>query len=308
LDEESTVGAVVAGFQRSLPEAKIYVFDNGSTDRTASIARTAGAEVVHSPRRGKGHVVRHMATVVEADAYVLVDGDDTYPADAAHDLLAPLRSGKADMVVATRLGRPAEGAFRLFHSIGNRVIARLIALLSGVPLTDVLSGYRVLSRELVRLLRLRSGGFEIEAEMTLQALAKGFAIVEMPVDYARRPPGSHSKLSTWRDGYLILRSIVLIFKDYKPLFFFSGVAALLALASATAGLAPIVDFYRTGLVLHVPRAILAAGLGTLATISLAVGLILDTIATYHAESISLWREHLRDDSRSGPGKTEAPMP
>jgi glycosyltransferase involved in cell wall biosynthesis len=294
LDEASTIGGVVSDFARALPDASIYVFDNDSTDSTADAARRAGAIVIRSHRRGKGLVVRHMRDVVDADVYVLVDGDGTYPAHEAPGLIERLERDQLDMVVATRLNDHAPGSFRLFHKLGNRVISGLISLLFSARVTDVLSGYRALDRDLVRLVHLGSRGFEVETELTLQALAKGFRIGETPVAYGRRPAGSRSKLNTWSDGFLIVRSIVLILKDYKPLLFFGSLALLFALASLASGSAPIIDFYRTGLVLHIPRAILAAGLGTLAAVSLAIGLILDTIAKYHRETVELWRRLPRE--------------
>jgi hypothetical protein len=242
-------------------------------------------------------VIRHAARVVDADVIVLVDGDDTYSAAAAPELVKRLREEGADMLVATRLDEHAGGAFRPFHELGNRWIAGVISALFGQRVRDVLSGYRVVSRRFLRLATLRSEGFEVETELTLQALAKGFRVVEVPAPYAARPPGSASKLDTWSDGLLILRCILLLFKDYKPLPFFGGVAALLALASLAAGTPPILDYARTGYVYHVPLAILAAGLGVLATLCLAVGLLLDTIARYHREMVELWKRAFEDDER-----------
>src|SRR5436190_3665616 len=188
-DEEVTIAKVVADFHRVLPDAAIHVFDNRSTDRTAERARGAGAIVVASPRLGKGHVVRHMFQSVDADAYLMVDGDDTYAAADAPRLLASLRPGDVDMVVGAR-SLPSAGAFRLFHRFGNRLVTGLIAELFRVPATDVMSGYRAFSREFVRSVPLLSGGFEIETEMTLQAAAKGYVFREVPVGYGRRPAGS----------------------------------------------------------------------------------------------------------------------
>ena len=293
LNEETTVAQVVTDFARELPDAQIYVFDNGSTDRTAEVARQAGATVVFSPRRGKGNVIRHMANAVNADVYMLVDGDSTYPAAAAGELLRQFHAHGVDMLVATRLESHDGEAFRLFHKLGNRLIARIISALFSTSVSDVLSGYRVLSADFVRVLHVRSEKFEIEAELTLQALAKGFTIREVPVAYGSRPAGSRSKLNTWSDGFLILKCIALLFKDYKPFVFFTWVAALLALASLASGSAPVIDFYRYGLVLHIPRAILAAGLGTLATICFGVGLLLDSIARYHLETVELLKRSLR---------------
>lgn len=293
-NEEVTVGAVVRDFARALPGARIVVFDNRSTDATAERARAAGAEVVWSPRKGKGNVVRHMSNVIDADVYVMADGDGTYDAAAAPGLIERFLAADADMLVATRLAEHEAGAFRVFHRFGNRLVSRLVSTLFQADVTDILSGYRVLSRDLVKLVRIRAEGFEVETEMTLQALAKRFTVIEAPVPYGERPAGSISKLDTWGDGYVILKCLFLLFKDYKPLLFFAAVAGVLALASIVAGSGPVIEFYRTGLVNQVPRAILAAGLGILATIALAVGLILDTVSKYHDEQIELWRQQIRD--------------
>ena len=292
-DEATTIRKVVEDFRKALPEAEIFVFDNNSRDGSGEIARAAGARVVLSPLQGKGHVVRHMADVVDADVYLLVDGDDTYPAEAAPELVRRLREGDLDMLVGARLEGYESGAFRPFHQAGNRLISWLIRVLFRARLGDVLSGYRALSRTFVDLVRLSRSGFEVETEMTLQALAKRLRVAETPVRYGRRPEGSESKLDTWSDGFLIARSILMLFKDYKPLFFFTALSLLLALAALASGSAPVLDFVHTGLVLHVPRAILAAALGTLSIIFLTAGLILDTIAKYHEETIGLWRRAFR---------------
>lgn len=293
-NEEVTVAGVVRDFQRSLPGARIVVFDNASSDRTAELAKAAGAEVVWSGRRGKGNVLRHMSNVIDADLYILVDGDGTYDASAAPDLIRQLQAADADMLVATRLADHADGSFRVFHRVGNHLVSQLVSTLFRTPVTDILSGYRVLSRDLVKLVRLRAGGFEVETELTLQALTKRFHIIEAPVPYGRRPEGSHSKLDTFGDGFMILKLLFMLFKDYRPLVFFGVIAAVFALASLLAGSGPVLEFLRTGLVFQIPRAILAAGLGILATIALAVGLILDTVSKYHAENIEHWRQQIRD--------------
>jgi glycosyltransferase involved in cell wall biosynthesis len=291
-DEALTIGKVVADFARELPAARILVFDNASTDGSGEIARGAGAEVIVSPLRGKGNLLRQVWQVVDADVYVLVDGDDTYPASAVQELILRFERDRLDLLIAARLERSERGAFRPFHRLGNATISRLTSLLFRTRLTDVLSGYRILSRALVDVVQLRTAGFEVETEMTLQALSKRLAVGEMPVDYGPRPAGSFSKLSTWSDGFLILRCIFLLFRDYKPLVFFSGLAALLALASLVSGIAPVRDFVDTGYVLHVPRAILAAGLGVLAVVCLTAGLILGTISRLHEETTELWKRHL----------------
>lgn len=293
-NEELTVGGVVQDFSRALPGARICVFDNASTDQTAARARDAGAEVIYSPRKGKGNVVRHMGDVIDADIYVMADGDGTYDASAAPALIRRFSESGADMLVATRLEQHSPGSFRVFHRFGNRLVSRLVSTLFSASVTDILSGYRVMSRALVKLVRLRAGGFEVETELTLQALAKRFTVIEVAVPYRERPKGSHSKLDTWGDGYVILKCLFLLFKDYKPLVFFSAVAGVLALLSLVAGSGPVIEFYRTGLVYQIPRAILAAALGILATIAFAVGLILDTVSKYHDEQIDLWRQQIRD--------------
>jgi glycosyltransferase involved in cell wall biosynthesis len=300
-NEEITVGKVVADFRRALPGAAVYVFDNNSKDRTAELARAAGAIVVPSPRQGKGHVVRHMFAAIEADAYLMVDGDDTYPAAAAPQLLEVFSRGGIDMIVGARIERSATGAFRRFHRFGNHLVARLIAWLFRVPATDVMSGYRVFSRAFVKAVPLLSEGFEIETEMTLQASAKGYVFREVPIDYGVRPEGSVSKLSTYSDGFLVLRTILLIFKDYKPLIFFTALAALCAALSILCGWGPVQDYITTGFVPRFPRAILAAALGILSGISLGVGLILDTLAKFQRENFELWHRHFsrRDDEASG---------
>ncbi len=292
LNEEVTIGKVVRDFALALPGAVIYVFDNASSDRTVEVARNAGARVIHSPQRGKGNVIRHMKRAVDADIFVLVDGDGTYPASAAPELIDRFRKERLDMLVATRLEQHHAGAFRLFHRFGNRFISWLVSVLFSVRVGDVLSGYRILSRQFFRMVPLQARGFEIETELTLQAAGKSFGIREVPVEYGARPENSHSKLNTVGDGFIILRCLVLIFKDYKPLLFFSVIAGILALASLAAGIGPVLEFYETGIVLRVPRAILAAGLGILATLSFSVGLILDTVAKYHNETMELWRQHL----------------
>ncbi|MFO0704786.1 MAG: glycosyltransferase family 2 protein [Candidatus Andersenbacteria bacterium] len=292
-NEHLTIAKVVEDFTRHLPTAQIYVFDNNSRDGSADKARQAGATVIASRRQGKGYVVRHMFAAVDADLYVMVDGDDTYPAEEAGRLIHLAELTGADMVVATRLQDFSEQSFRLFHNFGNRLVASLISRLFKVRVTDVLSGYRVFSREFVKTVPLTSAGFEIETEMTLQAASKNFLIVEQQVAYRARPTGSTSKLNTYRDGAIILRALFSICKHYRPLLFFSGLSGVIALGALAAGLVPIADYIETKYVSHVPLAILAVGLSILASLALAIGLILDSAVKYHNESFELWKRTLK---------------
>ena len=291
-NEEVTIQSVVKDFRNVFPDADIYVFDNNSRDATARIAKDAGAIVVPSRRQGKGNVVRHMFRDVDADFYIMADGDATYPAEAAPELLKTLQQNNSDMVVGMRLQHFTGKSFRKFHRLGNRLITGTIRILFNVKIEDVLSGYRVFSKGFVKAIPMRSEGFEIETELTLQAVAKGFRIQEVPINYGERPEGSFSKLSTYSDGWVILRSIFFILKDYKPFFFFGSLAVFLACCSLLSGYAPILDFVTTGLVPHLPRAVLAAALAIMSFVSFAVGLILETVNRYHNENFLLFRKLL----------------
>lgn len=275
LDEALTVAKVVEDFRRALPDAAIYVYDNGSSDGTADAARAAGASLGWEKRRGKGYVVATMFDEVDADLYVLVDGDDTYPAEEVHALLAPALAGKADMVVGNRLRRFAEGSFRPAHQFGNRLVVGAINLAFGSALEDVMSGYRVLRREVVERVPVVSRGFEIETELTLQTLRRDFVITEVPVPYRGRPEGSHSKLNTLRDGARVLVKIVDVLKAYRPLLFFSLVGLALTLAAAALGAAPLADVLATGHSARVLPALLAASVQIIAVVLVVCGLVLD---------------------------------
>lgn len=292
-NEEQTIAKVVSDFRAAMPDANILVFDNNSTDATAALAEQSGARVVRAPNQGKGNVVRQMFEEVDAEIYVMVDGDDTYPAAAARDLLAAFRKGGVDMIVGARQPVAKELAFRRFHQFGNRLVASLISRLFSVRVTDVMSGYRVFSKEFVKSVPLKSRGFEIETEMTLQAATKDFTIQEIPIAYGHRPAGSFSKLNTYADGFLVLKLIFLIFKDYKPLFFFTSLSAVLLLLTLLAGLPPVLEYFRTGYVYRLPLAVLATGTGILAVLSLGIGLVLDTLSKYHNENFQLLRRLLK---------------
>ena len=276
-NEEEAVGQVVRDFRAALPEADIFVYDNNSTDRTVERARAAGAIVRAEPLRGKGNVVRRMFADIEADAYVMTDGDATYHAPSAPDMIALLVDGNLDMVVGSRLHSQEAGAFRAGHHFGNRLLTGFVVWLFGDRFGDMLSGYRVFSRRFVKSFPAISGGFEIETELAVHALALKLPVAEVETPYGARPEGSVSKLNTYRDGLRILLTIILLFKEEKPLLFFSLVFGLLA-ALALGLAAPIfVTFVETGLVPRVPTAVLAASIMLLGFLSLASGFILDNV-------------------------------
>jgi glycosyltransferase involved in cell wall biosynthesis len=288
-NEAQTVGRVVRDFRRILPEAAVYVYDNNSTDETAAEARDAGAVVRTEPRQGKGNVVRAMFRDVSADIYVLVDGDATYPAESVGDLIAPILDQRADIVVGDRISSAAYDRqnTRPFHSAGNRLIRWIINRLYGAALNDILSGYRCFNRYFVKNFPVISSGFEIESEMTLHALDKKFRLVEIATRYHNRPEGSFSKLNTYRDGIRIIRTIALIFKNYKPLVFFTWCAVLCAAAGLLVGIFPIIEYLRYAYVYKVPSAILAAALEIQAMLFLTCGITLDTIVRQHREDYEL---------------------
>jgi glycosyltransferase involved in cell wall biosynthesis len=277
-NEERTVGGVVKEFQSQLPSASIYVFDNNSSDQTVERAREAGAAVFHENRQGKGFVVQSMFRQVEADVYIMVDGDGTYPATAVHDLLSPILNREADMVVGSRLHPESRSEFKQLNALGNRLVLSLLNTIFGVKLTDILSGYRSFNRNFVKSLPLFGGGFEIETELTIKAIERGFRIVEIPINLTHRPSGSHSKIKFFRDGTIILNTLLALFRDYKPLTFF-GSAGLLFLAVALApGLIVLLDVVRNSRLKTLPLAVLAVVLAGCGMLSITVGLILHSIA------------------------------
>ena len=275
-NEEVAIPKVVADFREALPAAEIYVFDNNSTDRTAEVAAEAGAMVGFEPFPGKGNVMRRMFSDVDADVYVLVDGDDTYDAPAAPKLVSMLLEQQLDMVNGARVTEVQE-AYRFGHRFGNRMLTGLVMAIFGRQFTDMLSGYRVFSRRFVKSFPAISSGFEIETELTVHALELRMKTAEVLTRYKERPEGSVSKLSTIRDGFRILRTIGILIKEERPLAFFSVVFGLLAALSVILA-APVIDEYlRTGLVPRIPTAILSAALMLLAFLSLSCGLVLDTV-------------------------------
>jgi glycosyltransferase involved in cell wall biosynthesis len=278
-NEEATVGKVVDDFRAQLPEAAIYVFDNCCTDHTAAIAAEHGAVVLSEPRQGKGFVVESMLDRVEADYYVMVDGDDTYPAERVRDLLAPVAAGAADMAVGARLAEHDERSFPRLHVAGNNLVRGLINRIFGAKLTDIMSGYRAFNRRVVRRVPVVSSGFEVETELTIQMLYYRLKVVEVQVPYRGRPEGSSSKLRTFRDGLRVLWKVFSLFRAFKPLTFFGGVGILLFALGILAGIPPVADYIcdPQHYVRHVPLAILAMGLVLLSAGSVFLGLLLHAI-------------------------------
>jgi glycosyltransferase involved in cell wall biosynthesis len=275
-NEEAAISRVVRDFRTALPSAEIYVYDNASSDGTAEHAREAGAVVRQETRRGKGNVVRRMFADVEADIYVLVDGDDTYDAAAAPMLVRTLVDGGYDIVSGRRVA-VGEHAYRAGHVLGNRIFTGLTALMFDIHVSDLLTGYRVMSRRFVKSFPFTAEGFGIETELTVHAVRLLMPMVEIETAYKERPAGSVSKLHTWSDGFRILFTIVALVREERPLIFFTGLFVLLALASLIIGTPVVVEYFRTGLVPRLPSAVLATALMLLGFLSLASGLILDTV-------------------------------
>jgi len=282
-NEEATIGQVVADFRAALPAAVIYVYDNNSTDRTADVACATGAVVRHESLQGKGNVVRRMFADVEADIYVLVDGDGTYDAASAPGLVKLLVSTGLDMVKGARCPTARE-AYRPGHRLGNRLLTGVVVRTFGCVFHDLLSGYHVLSRRFVKSFPAMAHGFEIETELAVHAVEIRAAVAEVDTPYYARPEGSHSKLSTVRDGMRILKTIVYLVKEERPLLFFSTAAASVTLVSLGLGVPVILEYFRTGLVPRFPTAILAAALGVQALLFFSVGLILDSVNTARREA------------------------
>ena len=275
--EELTIGKVVQDFRRELPEATIYVYDNNCTDRTAEVARAAGAVVRREKRQGKGWVVASMFQQIDADILIMVDGDDTYDASAVHALLAPVLKGDADITVASRLHEFQDKSFRPLHLFGNRVVTGIINWIFKTSIPDVFSGYRVFTRQAVSMIPITARGFDVETELTLQALYRGLVLQEVPAPYRERPAGSFSKLNTFSDGFKVLLKLFLILKSYRPLTFFGLCSMTLFFMGLVAGIRPVYEYFAKNYVYAVPSAILAAALMLLACLMLSLGLILNSV-------------------------------
>lgn len=288
-DEEAAIGEVVRAFAAALPGATVYVYDNNSTDRTVEVAQAAGAVVRREPRQGKGHVVQRMFADVDADVYVMVDGDGTYDASAAPGMVDKLANEGLDMVVGARI--PEEDAdgevYRPGHDWGNRAFTRTARLLFGSEFDDLFSGYRVMSRRFVKSFPLRSAGFEIETEITVHAVEVSAACAEVPTAYGARKEASESKLRTYRDGARILRVAIGLFRDLRPLRFFGGLFVLFTLAAFVLGIPVVLEYVDTGQVPRFPTAILASALQTLAIVFLTCGILLDSVSRARREARKL---------------------
>lgn len=282
-NEEASIAKVVADFRAHLPAAAIYVYDNNSTDRTVELARAAGALVRREMHQGKGNVVRRMFSDVDADIYVLVDGDATYDAPSARTMIERLLDEQLDMVVAARVDQE-QNAYRLGHRTGNRLLTAFFASVFGAPFTDILSGYRVFSRRFVKSFPVLSRGFEIEPELAVHALELELPVAEISTPYYARPAGSVSKLHTWRDGLRILFTIAGLYRSERPLVFFCGIGVALAAVSIVLAIPIFVTYFEQGIVPRIPTAILATGLMLLAFIAVVAGLVLDTVTRGRRET------------------------
>ena len=290
-NEAATIAAVVADFQTALPGAQIFVYDNASTDETTELACAAGAVVRQEPLKGKGHVIRRALAEVEADIYLMADGDGTYEAAAAPRMVALLLRDQLDMVTGVRHHK-CKAAYRTGHQLGNRLFTEGFCRVFRMPMRDVLSGYRVFSRRFVKTFPSVSRQFEIEIELSTHAAFMRLPVGEVETSYAERAEGSQSKLKTWRDGSYILLKLIRFLSTYKPFLFFGSVSAVLVLTSLALGLPVVVEFLETGLVPRFPTAILATGIMIAAVIFFAMSLTLDVISRYHAETKRL--AYLRD--------------
>lgn len=297
-NEAATVGKVVDDFRKALPEATVYVYDNNSTDDTAARAREAGAEVRKEPRQGKGNVLRTMFREIDADCYVLTDGDDTYPAEAAPEMVRLVLEERADMVVGDRLSSTyAQENKRRFHGFGNELVRRLVNGVFHGEVSDIMTGYRAFGRGFAKTFPVLSKGFEIETEMTIHALDKNLLVRSVPVAYRDRPAGSQSKLRTIPDGIRVLWTIATLFKNYRPLFFFSLVGAVFLAGSAALAVPVLAEYARTGLVPRFPSLIVSGVFLTLAILFWITGLMLDTINQKHRQLFELHLTALMGTSR-----------
>ena len=298
-NEELTIGKVIKDFKKVLPEADIYVYDNNSKDKTSKIAKENGAIVVKETRQGKGNVVRSMFRDIDADYYIMADGDDTYPAEFAMELLKPVIDNEADMVIGDRLsnGTYESENKRPFHNFGNQLVKSLIGKLFKNEINDIMTGFRAFNRYFVKTMPILSGGFEIETEMSIHALNKRFLLKEIPIDYRDRPEGSCSKLNTYKDGFRVVKTIVSLFKNYKPFLFFSWFSLIVLILGLMVGIPVIAEFMATQYIKKVPSAVLASALCIVSILFFTCGLILDTIAKNNALNYELYLNKYKTNNK-----------
>lgn len=293
-NEGKAIGKVIADYKAALPEADLYVYDNNSTDGTDEIARNAGAIVRYEYRQGKGNVIRSMFRDIDADCYLMIDGDDTYPADNAREMCDLVLNKKADMVIGDRLSSTYfQENKRPFHNAGNMVVRYLINKLFKSDIKDIMTGYRAFSKSFVKFFPVLSKGFEIETEMTIHALDKNFLLREVAVNYRDRSEGSVSKLNTYSDGFKVIMTIFKLFRDYKPLLFFSCISCLFALLSVILFIPVLTDYLQTGLVPKFPTLIVSTVLLIMAILFWICGLILEVIAKKHRQLYELLMNNMR---------------
>ncbi len=288
-NESKTIEKVVKDWRKELPQADIYVYDNNSTDNTDKIAKKAGAIVKYEYKQGKGNVIRSMFRDIEADCYIMIDGDDTYPVENGQQMCDLILNGQADMVIGDRLSSTyfTENK-RLFHNFGNKIVRWLINKLFKNNVKDIMTGYRAFSYEFVKSFPVLSKGFEIETEMTIHAVDKNFKLVEIPVTYRDRPEGSESKLNTYSDGIKVLKTIATLFKEYKPSLFFSFISIILIIMALILGTPVFIDYFKTGLVLRFPTLICACIILVIAILLWVSGIILEVINKKHRQLYELY--------------------
>ena len=287
-NEEKTIGKVIDDFKTALPEAVVYVYDNNSTDKTSDVAEEHGAVVRKEYRQGKGNVVRTMFRDIDAECYIMIDGDDTYPADKAKDMCSAVMEEGVDMVIGDRLSATyfIEND-RRFHNFGNRFVRSLINNIFNSDVKDIMTGYRAFSRMFVKNIPILANGFEIETEMTIHALDKNYIIKEIPIDYRRRPEGSFSKLDTISDGYKVVKTVFQLFRDYKPYIFFTSISVVLGVIAVLFKLPVIIEYWHTGLVPRFPTLIVCCFVMLLAILLFISGVILEVMTKKHRQLYEL---------------------
>ena len=297
-NEAVTIEKVIKDYKKALPSADIYVYDNNSTDGTDKIAKKAGAIVRYEYRQGKGNVIRTMFREIDADCYLMIDGDDTYPSENAKEMCDLVLSGRADMVIGDRLSSTyfSENK-RPFHNFGNRIVRFLINFLFKNKVKDIMTGYRAFSKEFVKGFPVLSKGFEIETEMTIHAVDKNFKLVEVPVDYRDRPEGSVSKLNTYSDGIKVIRMIATLFKEYKPFYFFGLFALLFLILALIFGIPVVVEYFKIGLVPRFPTLIVASIFLVLSMLLWITGIILEVIVKKHKQLYELYLNLRKDNDK-----------